>query len=160
SQGTFSNLTPAPNLPNLLIISMAATGDGRVWMGTRDAGLFFISEGKTVPFEKKLPDKKINSLLSIAGRGLWIGTDNGIVRWNADTSSLAEVSDLPARIQTLAMIRDRDSNVWIGASNGLLRLNTGGGVASLEAGYRGSAAPVNAIFEDREGNLWVGTTRG
>src|SRR5262249_6856013 len=69
-------------------------------------------------------------------------------------------SDLPARIQTLAMIRDRDSNVWIGASNGLLRLNTGGGVASLEAGYRGSAAPVNAIFEDREGNLWVGTTRG
>ncbi|HKF59378.1 MAG TPA: two-component regulator propeller domain-containing protein [Blastocatellia bacterium] len=158
SQGIFSNLTPVRNLPNLLTISMAVTADSRLWMGT-SAGLFFVSEGKTVPFERQLPDKKINSLLAGPGRELWIGTDNGVVRWNPDASSLTEVSDLPTRIQTLAMITDRDSNVWIGASSGLLRLNDGG-VAALEGGNRGSATPANAIFEDREGNLWIGNTRG
>jgi ligand-binding sensor domain-containing protein/signal transduction histidine kinase len=158
-EGRFSKLSPASNLPNLLIISMAVTGDGRIWMGTRDAGLFFINEGKMVVFETELPDKKINSLLAVTGRELWIGSDNGIVRWNGDESALAAVSDLPGRIQALAMITDSDSNVWIGAGSGLLRLNAGG-VASLEGGEHGSAAPVNAIFEDREGNLWIGTTRG
>src|SRR5262245_41943981 len=158
SQGVFSNLTPVGNLPNLLTISMAVTGDGRLWMGTTNSGLFFISEGKTVPFDKQLPDKKINSLLAGSGHELWIGTDNGVVRWNPDAPSLNEISELPAGIQTLAMIRDRDSNVWIGASSGLLRLNAAG-VASLDGGYRGSTAAVNTIFEDREGNLWIGTTR-
>lgn len=158
-EGIFSKLSPASNLPNLLIISMAVTGDGRIWMGTRDAGLYFIREGKMVAFEKELPDKKINSLLAGAGRELWIGTDNGVVRWSGDKSALAAVSDLPGRIQALAMIRDSDSNVWIGAGSGLLRLNAGG-VASLDGGEHGPAGPVNAVFEDREGNLWIGTARG
>ena len=41
SQERFEKLVPAAGLPNYLVISMAKTGDGRVWMGTRDAGLFF-----------------------------------------------------------------------------------------------------------------------
>src|SRR5262249_22682321 len=38
--GRFEKLLSAAEMSNLLIISMAKTSDGRVWMGTRDAGLF------------------------------------------------------------------------------------------------------------------------
>src|ERR1044072_454910 len=46
SGGKFSKLSAAADLPNILVISMAQTGDGKVWMGTRDAGLFYINGGQ------------------------------------------------------------------------------------------------------------------
>jgi len=104
---------------------------------------------------KELPDKKINSLLAADDRELWIGTDNGVVRWNGNEATTARVSDSLDHIQTLSMTRDRESNIWLGTAKGLLRLNASG-ISSLEEG----TGAVNAIFEDREGNLWVGSTQG
>jgi ligand-binding sensor domain-containing protein len=157
--GKFSKLVSAAELPNILIISMAQTGDGKVWMGTRDAGLFYLSEGQMSAVTKELPDKKINSLLAVGDRELWIGTDNGVVRWNDNEATTARVSDSLDHIQILSMTRDRESNIWLGTAKGLLRMNAGG-ISSLEEGDHGSTGAVNAIFEDREGNLWVGNTRG
>jgi ligand-binding sensor domain-containing protein/signal transduction histidine kinase len=159
SAGRFEKLLSTAGMSNLLVISMAKTGDGKIWMGTRDAGLFFMSEGQIFAVTKGLPDRKINHLLAVGDRELWIGTDNGVVRWNGDQSTRAGASDALDHIQALAMTRDRESNVWIGTGSGLLRLNAGG-VSSLEAGDHGSTGAVNTIFEDREGNLWVGGVRG
>ena len=159
SGGGFEKLLSTAGRSNLLVISMAKTGDGRVWMGTRDAGLFFMSEGQLSAAAEGLPDRKINSLLAINDRELWIGTDNGVMRWNGDESAKAGARDLIDRVQALAMTRDRESSIWIGTGSGLLRLNAGG-VSSLEEDDRAPTVAVNTIFEDREGNLWVGSTRG
>ncbi|MEN3333756.1 MAG: hypothetical protein V7641_3121 [Blastocatellia bacterium] len=159
SGGRFEKLISTAERSNLLVISMTKTSDGKVWMGTRDAGLFFTSAGQLSAATKGLPDKKINRLLAVADQELWIGTDNGVVRWNGDQSTTVGVSDTLDHVQALAMTRDRESNVWIGTDKGLLRLNAGG-VASLEESDHASTVAVNTIFEDREGNLWVGTTRG
>ncbi|MGA9769002.1 MAG: two-component regulator propeller domain-containing protein [Blastocatellia bacterium] len=159
SGGKFSKLISATELPNILIISMAQTGDGKVWMGTRDAGLFYMGGGQLFAVTKELPDKKINSLLAVGDRELWIGTDNGVVRWNSNTAATSKVADPLDHIQALGMTRDRESNIWVGTAKGLLRMNASG-VFSLEESDRGLTRAVNAIFEDREGNLWVGSTRG
>ena len=34
--------------PNSPVISMTETSDGRVWLGTRDKGLFYISQGRVI----------------------------------------------------------------------------------------------------------------
>ena len=156
--GKFSKLISAADLPNILIISMAQTGDGKIWMGTRDAGLFYMREGQMYAVTKELPDKKVNSLLAVNDHELWIGTDNGVVRWNGNEASITRVSDSLDHVQALCMTRDRGSNIWLGTAKGLLRMNAGG-VFSPESDY-GSTGSVNAIFEDREGNLWVGSTQG
>ncbi len=158
SNGQFEKLISTAERPNLMVISMAKTGDGKVWMGTRDAGLFCMSEGQLATVTEGVPDKKINSLLAVQGRDLWIGTDNGVVRWGGG-STVAQGTDPRDRIQALAMASDGQSNVWVGTGNGLLRLNADG-AASLEEGDRRSTEAVNAIFEDREGNLWIGSTQG
>src|SRR5262249_16536447 len=67
---------------NFLVISMAETADGKVWMGTRDGGLFSLSGGLVSSVAPGLPDRKINCLLPVGTQELWIGTDNGVVRWN------------------------------------------------------------------------------
>jgi ligand-binding sensor domain-containing protein/signal transduction histidine kinase len=159
SGGRFEKLLSTAGRSNLLVISMAKTGDGNVWMGTRDAGLFFMSQEQSVDITKGLPDRKINCLLAGDERELWIGTDNGVVRWNGDEATKAGVPDSLDHIQALAMTRDRESNIWIGTGKGLLRLNASG-VSSLAEADQGSTGTVNTIFEDREGNLWVGSTRG
>jgi signal transduction histidine kinase/ligand-binding sensor domain-containing protein len=162
SKGKFVTLASLTELPKL-VISVAETADGRVWLGTRDAGLYYVRDGRVYGVTTGLPDRKINSLLATDNRELWIGTDNGVVRWDGTEFSAAAKSHALDHIRGLVMIRDRDSNVWVGAPDGLTRID-GRGVSSLEERENKpgglSSGPVTALFEDREGNLWVGTRQG
>ena len=155
SGGSFVTLAPSSTLPNFLVISIAETADGKVWMGTRDAGLFSLSEGRLTQVERGAQDRKINYLLPVGNRELWIGTDSGVVRWNGTELTRDGVPRSLERLQALTMIRDHESNIWVGTSSGLARINARG---ILSAEKRGGA--VTALFEDREGNLWVGSPQG
>jgi ligand-binding sensor domain-containing protein len=145
--------------PHPLVISMAQTADGRIWMGTRDAGLFSPSEGGVSSIEEGLPDKKINTLLAAGDRELWIGTDNGLVRWNGIELTQAGLPRSLAHAQIFAMTKDHESNIWVGTARGLMRVNTKG-VSSLEKRGLEPGGAVTAVFEDREGDLWVGSAGG
>lgn len=159
SRGKFEQLLSMKGLSNLLVISMANGGDGKVWMGTRDAGLFFMSNGQISAVTKGLPDRKINSLLAVGDRELWVGTDNGVMLWNAGESSNPRMSNDLDHVQALAVTKDRESNIWLGTGAGLVRLNAGG-ASTLEKGNDVTTGAVNAVFEDREGNLWIGSSSG
>jgi ligand-binding sensor domain-containing protein/signal transduction histidine kinase len=162
SKGKLITLASIAELPKL-VISLVETSDGRVWLGTKDAGFYYVQDGRVSEITAGLPDRKINSLLADDSRQLWVGTDNGIVRWNGTEFSAAATSHVLDHTQGLVMIKDRDSNVWIGAPNGLTRLGARV-VSSLEQQDNSSTlpsiGPVTALFEDREGNLWIGTRRG
>jgi ligand-binding sensor domain-containing protein len=158
TRGKFLTLASRIQQPRL-VISLAEEADGKIWVGTRESGLFFIREGQVYRLTKELQDRKINSLLPMDGRELWVGTDDGVVRWNGTRLSPVAPSSPLSHIQALTMIRDRDSNVWVGTSSGLFRVNARG-VSSLAGGDQRSTGEVTALFEDREGNLWVGAARG
>ncbi|HMD22289.1 MAG TPA: two-component regulator propeller domain-containing protein [Alloacidobacterium sp.] len=145
--------------PNLLILALAETSDGKVWMGTRDNGLFYLSDGEAIAVAEGLPDKKINCLLPASDGKLWIGTDNGVARW--DGNRIAEDSIPPSlgHPQVLMMTQDRDSNLWVGTAHGLLRLNARG-VSTPDKQDHLFNKEITALFEDREGNLWAGTADG
>lgn len=155
--GRFTKLFSTAERPNWLVIAMTTTGDGKVWMGTRDAGILVMSAGQ-VSEVQGLPDRKVNSLLAAADGKVWVGTDAGVVRLNGDGTGPTGAPAPLDRIQSLALLADRDANVWVGAGRGLFRLNDGG-VSALDEGVKDAWA-VNAIFEDREGSLWVGSTGG
>jgi len=158
SKGRFEPLASTADLPRL-VISLAETADGKVWMGTREQGLYYLDKGRVTSIAKGLPDKKINSLLAIDSGDLWISTDNGIGRWNGTEVSPRGTSDALDHTQALATIRDHNSNVWVGTANGLIRIDARG-VSSIEQGDNRPTEVVTALFEDREGNLWVGTPQG
>jgi len=144
--------------PNSAVLSMAETSDGKVWLGTRDKGLFYLSQGQVRAAAKGLPNSKINCLLPSENLGLWIGTDKGMMRWNgAELTSVGVPSSL-RHTQILSMIRDRDSNVWVGTSDRLIRVNPE--EVSLDTDAPRANETVTALFEDREGNLWIGRPQG
>jgi len=153
----FDTIVAKSLLPRSFVISIAQTPDGDMWLGTRDAGLVRVREGQVAFVTDGLPDQKINSLVADGRDQLWIGTDNGVVRWDGQRVTHSHVPSALDRVRATAMMKDRDANVWIGTADGLLRVN-GRGLASHDRRMPG--AGVTALFEDRDGNLWIGTTTG
>jgi ligand-binding sensor domain-containing protein/signal transduction histidine kinase len=146
--------------PNSAVISMAETSDGKVWLGTRDKGLFYMmKDGRISAASRGSGDKKINCLLPLDNGELWIGTGEGLAHWNGSEVSPAGVPSAVAKLQILSLARDRDSNIWIGTPRGLFRLTATGDLSAAETSLQ-SGSPINTVFEDREGNLWLGTARG
>ena len=157
--GNFERLAAANALPPSPVISIAQSHNGDVWMGTRDAGLFRDAGGKTLSIRNGLPDLKVNCLLPDGG-GLWVGTDDGLVRWNGSELTSAGIPASLRHFQALAMVGDRDGNVWVGTdSRGLLRLNSNG-EAQLNISDSPLPKAITALFEDREGDLWIGHADG
>jgi signal transduction histidine kinase/ligand-binding sensor domain-containing protein len=142
-----------------LVISIAETSEGNIWLGTLGAGLFLLADNRAAPVNAGLPERKINCLLPISKEDLWVGSDNGLYRWNGKDFRREALPSSLGNVQILSLLQDRDSNVWVGTDRGLLRINANGTSFSEEKELRGNGA-INALFEDREGNVWVGGARG
>jgi ligand-binding sensor domain-containing protein/signal transduction histidine kinase len=153
--GVFPHRFAEPNSP---VISIAETSDGKVWLGTRDKGLFYISQGRVVPVPTGLSDARINCLLASGNQELWIGTDKGVLRWDGAKVTSLEVPVALRHLDVHSMIRDRDSNIWLGTPGSLIRVNSGG--VALDASSPQTPILVTALLEDREGNLWAGSPSG
>ena len=137
-----------------VVISMAQTDDGKIWLGTEHRGLFYLKEGRVSRVSNGRDDAKINCFLPLQNSELWVGTAKGIRRWNGTELTLAGVPSSLFNLDVLSILRDHDSNIWVGTSRGLFRYNANG--VSLVS----TTGPVSALFEDREGNIWIGSTRG
>jgi ligand-binding sensor domain-containing protein/signal transduction histidine kinase len=137
-----------------VVIAMAQTDDGKIWLGTERRGLFYLQEGRVLAASNGQGDTKINCLLPLQNSELWIGTAKGVVRWNGTELTLAGVPPSLLNLDVLSILRDRDSNIWVGTSRGLFRYNANG-ISLLS-----TTGPVAALFEDREGNIWIGSLRG
>jgi signal transduction histidine kinase len=140
------------------VVSIAETTDGKIWLGTRDSGLFYVSKGKVSAAGKESLGSNITCLLPLENGKLWIGTENGVLEWDGAQLTRAAVPSSLHGTSVLSMIHDRDSNIWVGTTNGLLRVNAQG--VSFDSDYLGGAPPVTALFEDREGNIWLGSPNG
>jgi ligand-binding sensor domain-containing protein/signal transduction histidine kinase len=158
--GKFETLAAPVEFSRSPVLALAQMANGDIWVGTRDAGLFRVSEGKITPIIRGLPDLKVNALAPAGDKELWIATDRGIVRWDGSQLTRSRVPPSLDGVQALAMTIDRDSNLWVGTnSRGLVRVNAQGNV-SLEESDQAAKEAVTAVFEDREGNLWAGSASG
>ena len=131
----------------------------RVWVGTRDAGLFELSGDR---FEPRF-GQNISVIHQDRQGRLWVGTDDpGVVddpglvyRENQEWRLL---TNAPTQITALA--DDLQGNVWIGtARHGLYRWSSG----QLTAFHGSNGLPcenVTSLCVSKDGVLWVGTGNG
>jgi signal transduction histidine kinase/ligand-binding sensor domain-containing protein/ActR/RegA family two-component response regulator len=87
---------------------------------------------------------------------LWVGTDNGLFRYDGrQFLPFTSAQGLPAA-QITALHQAANGEIWVGTSDGLARLTEG----RFERVAAGPASGVLAITSDARGNLYVGTGRG
>ncbi|HYL13740.1 MAG TPA: two-component regulator propeller domain-containing protein, partial [Terriglobales bacterium] len=93
--------------PTSLVTSMAQTEDGKIWLATEHRGLFYLRQGRISSVSNGPSDTKIHCFLPLQSSELWVGTSNGLLRWNGTELSSAGVPSSLHNIDVLAMLRDR-----------------------------------------------------
>ncbi len=150
-------------LSSLNITAIYKDRDGVVWIGTKDAGLNQLKDGKFTIYgaESGLAARPIVSILHDRKGNLWIATSGGglnqfqngsIIRYTTQNGLSSD--------QVSKVYEDHDGNIWIGTSNaGLNRV--GEQTISVYSSQQGvSADNVYPIYQDQEGNIWIGTWGG
>jgi ligand-binding sensor domain-containing protein len=141
------------------VISLAATRDQSIWLGTQDNGLFRLSQGHISRVAQELKDSKINALLPAETGGLWIGSDDGIHLWEGGVLAKLNLPSSLKQLQILTMARDSAANIWVGTNHGIVRITPSGAVALDQLNPK-PGFEVTAIYEDLDGDIWFGGSRG
>ncbi|HEV3074221.1 MAG TPA: diguanylate cyclase [Thermoanaerobaculia bacterium] len=109
-----------------------------------------------------LPGNSVYAIAQAADGYLWIGTENGLARFDGQQFvAVGALSPSVFRSRLVgALAAGRDGTLWIGTERGLLRMR--GGVVAPEGPPGGLAADaaVSALAEDSGGDLWIGTRLG
>jgi len=149
-------------------MAIATTFDDFVTASVGDTGKSTPLAGRgTLPFtlrswqrEQGLPQNFVRALTQTRDGYLWIGTDNGVARFDGVRFvSFGEREGL--RCGSVSRIcEDSQGALWIGsASEGLTRWQDGKFVTfTVKAGLPANA--ITALAEDNERRLWVGTSAG
>ena len=83
-------------LPDMFVTSLHIDRRGRLWMGTNTQGLFVLdtaarpSDGAQVlrQVSSELPNSSVDQILEDESGGIWVSTDRGLARVDADTFSV------------------------------------------------------------------------
>jgi signal transduction histidine kinase/CheY-like chemotaxis protein/ligand-binding sensor domain-containing protein len=139
-----------------LYVPLAYGPERRLWVGT-DRGVFRREDGR---FERVPgPDSiAVFDLLVSADGAAWMGTGNGLYRYDAGETRLFS-SDLKG-VRTRALFQDRERNLWIGTSGeGLIRHTpTPFDHFTSADGLAGDL--VWDVTEGPGGDVWIATREG
>ncbi|MGV8959685.1 MAG: ATP-binding protein [Stenotrophomonas sp.] len=136
-----------------------------LWVGTSGTGLCRLDEdGRVTRYTRvagdprSLPDDTIYSLLSDGPDRLWIGTADGLARWDGERFSRIAPALLGGR-SIIRLSGDNDGGVWAGTDDGLYKVDADGSVrpAPWAQGTRARAA---VVLHDRDGGYWMGSANG
>lgn len=110
--------------------------------------------------EQGLPHNSATALCQTRDGYLWIGTGEGLVRFDGMTMKIFRNTNTPGKSHYInALVEGRDGTLWIATGGGLYRLHKGEFTRfSTENGLADDY--VYTLLEDRDGLLWIGTGGG
>ena len=109
--------------------------------------------------EEGLPQAAIRALAQTRDGYLWLGTDDGVLRFDGLRFVPFGLRDGLRGGGVKTLLADSRGALWIGGGGGLSRLQ-GGGISSYTVQDGLPSDNISALAEDREGRIWVGTDNG
>lgn len=112
--------------------------------------------------EDGLPQNSVVAILQTRDGYLWLGTQEGLVRFNGLKFTVFNRENTKAfklnDIRTL--VQDRNGDLWIGSFGGGLIQYHNGVFRSYVRENGLSDNTIPALIEDKDGGLWIGTDNG
>ena len=108
-----------------------------------------------------LPQNSVHAVLQTRDGFLWLGTQEGLVRFDGEHFDVIDRSNTKALAHNhvSALAEDAQGVLWIGTSSGLTRLKDGVFTRIGAAQGLGDAF-ISVLENDHDGHLWVGTRQG
>ena len=131
----------------------------RVWVGTRDEGLFEFQTNHFVPAPgAEVLGQQIYALFETRAGKLWAGTQNGLANGDNQRWKLFTLQDGLSENVVRAIAEDADGNFWVGTENQGLNFFKDGKFISYRAKENGLPGnDISCLCADGDGSLWVGT---
>ncbi len=157
-----ASLTASSGLASNVILSLAASPAGYLWVGTPD-GLTLLKNGRTWNYTSAdgLPDDFIRSLLVEPDGSVWIGTRRGLTHMMIGREgqfafyNLTQADGLGSNLVG-ALARTADGDLWIATLNGLSRLHDGK-IRNYTTADGLSSNVITTLEATPDGRLWIGT---
>ncbi len=134
-------------LLSLALVRPAAAGDSP-----------FIVDAWNTDDRLGLPENSIIALTQTRDGHLWLGTQNGLARFDGNTFTPFNVNNTPGLPENVVsfLFEDSRENLWVGTANGSLALVQNGIVKKV---FEGTAASghLTAGFDDQNGTVWFVT---
>jgi ligand-binding sensor domain-containing protein/signal transduction histidine kinase len=132
----------------------------RVWVGTRDEGLFQL---ETNHFEPVSGVEMLGSHISVLFEDhkgqLWVGTPNGLGCWNGHDWKMYTTRDGLSGNAVSAIAEDAAGNFWVGTANsGLNCFKDGKFTSYVESDNGLPGDDISCLYVDQAGDLWIGTS--
>ncbi len=107
-----------------------------------------------------LPSSTVNAITQTRDGYLWLGTDEGLARFDGLKCRVFGLQEGLKNLQVSALLEDRSGTLWIGtAGGGLGRLvNDKIQTFSIKDGLAGDS--ISALVQDAKGDVWIGTHTG
>ncbi len=112
--------------------------------------------------EQGLPMNSVSALARADGF-LWVGTEEGLVRFDGLVFKTYTHRNFPAMVssEVSALVCDRTGALWIGTrGGGVAVMDRAGGFRSYTVKNGLSNDAILTLFEDERGQIWVGTDGG
>jgi signal transduction histidine kinase/ligand-binding sensor domain-containing protein len=108
-----------------------------------------------------LPQSRIRSIAQTTDGYLWLGTDNGLVRFNGATFTAFTVETGSLRDNEVwAIQEDNEGGLWVGTYGGGLTLLKEGRFKTFTTADGLPDDVIMKLDKDREGNIWATTANG
>ena len=164
------------------INAIAKDSSGRIWIGTQENGLSYISgfDKQNKPlFKNYLPaygvkgalqNERVSCMLVDSKKRLWIGTYKGLHLYDPVNDNFlfyTQTGELNYSISNntiLCLAEDQSGNIWAGTQYGLNKISGIEGEKLNVAIYTTKEGLPNdyihAVIPDSKGNIWASTNKG
>jgi signal transduction histidine kinase/CheY-like chemotaxis protein/ligand-binding sensor domain-containing protein len=109
--------------------------------------------------EQGLPENDVTAVIQTRDGYIWLGTEEGLVRFDGVHFSVFDRSNTPELTSPyiVALLEGRDGSLWIGASAGGVYRLKDGKFSTYKTPDGLASDDVRAFFEASDGSLWIAT---
>lgn len=150
------------------VAAIKSTKDGKVWILAANRG-FYTYDYKTQSLQLVNAAIKSANCIESTDGFLWIGSDEGISRFNISSNSLDKIYNVANKKlnynSVAGITADKNRELWIATNGGgVVVLNTETGEAQFLSNTREpnslSSNAAYSIWIDKQSRKWIGTLRG
>ena len=150
----------------ILLLSMLSLTPGRI-SPVQTEGPLTLDPDKVITqylhdvwqIEEGLPQSTIKTIQQTEDGYLWLGTEEGLVRFNGVSFEIFDRKNTPAFSNSQdirSLLVDRAGILWIGTGGGLIRY-ADEQFTALDVQSELAGKVINALVEDGDSAIWVGT---
>jgi ligand-binding sensor domain-containing protein/signal transduction histidine kinase len=143
--------------PEFTTALMLPDGGEGLWIGTSDAGLVHLHQGRTDTYRQSdgLSGDFITALMKDREGSVWVATDGGLDRFREAAAATISLNQGLSNASILSVLADPDGSIWLSTRRGMNHWKNGQitviGNEKFGGTYPGS------LFLDSRGRVWVST---